>query len=103
MLQRTCGSPRHVGKREGKGGDSGQTHWGSVLSSYKLDTGRCAGPPSSRMLGGLSGRKGVKDGACRLRLRAWLLPQGYTGSCPGWGPGAREGNANIMKAPFLNT
>lgn len=39
------------------------------------------------MLGGLSGRKGVKDGACRLRLRAWLLPRGTQGAVRvgGWG------------------
>lgn len=31
---------------------------------------------------GLGRRGGVRDGTCRLHLRAWLLLQGRTESCP---------------------
>lgn len=63
---------------------------GPVSSSGKLAIGRNAGPPSSRMLAGLGMEGGVGNGACRLPLKAWLIPERHTGTCHGRGPGARS-------------
>lgn len=94
--QGTCDNPRHTGEQEGRGGDPGRhtcgAGRGAVLFSSQPVIGRYAGPPSSQVLGG---SRGVRDGACRLHPKAWLLPQGCTGSCPGRGLGAREGSADI--------
>lgn len=64
------------------GVDPGQTYWGrqSVLPSGEQAIKRCSGSPSSRMLGGLSKREGVRDGVYRFYLRIWLLPQGARGA-----------------------